>query len=82
VSQRQYYQASIELLDFIEKLDGSYEQFARQAGCSGRTIARLRAGGRVNRKTVNSVVNSAQSQGFSLSRELAFLPIKGDVTNV
>lgn len=79
--KQKYYQATRALLEFLEQLDGSYEQFARKSGCSARTIARLRNGGRINRETMNGVMKSAQAKGLKLSREKAFVPMEEGENN-
>lgn len=81
MTTKHYYRANIVLTEFLESIDGSYEQFARQAGCSARTLARLRGGGRVDRKTVNGVMKSAQALGLTASKEECFELIKEDGQN-
>lgn len=81
MTTKHYYRAKSVLTQFLENLDGSYEQFARQAGCSARTLARLRGGGRVDRKTVNGVLKSVQALGLTASREECFEPIEGSGQN-
>lgn len=76
--QIHYYKATRVLLEFLESIDGSYERFAREVGCSSKTIARLRNGKRVSRDTMNSVLKTAQSQGFKGSKEGAFVTTQGD----
>lgn len=69
---KQYYMATEPLLIFLNNIDGSYEQFARDTGLSARTIARLRNRQRINRETANRVFKTACSFGFSGIKEIAF----------
>ncbi|MDX8400003.1 MAG: hypothetical protein R8K20_07115 [Gallionellaceae bacterium] len=73
VHNKEYYLASPELSLFIRDLDGSYEEFARQSGLSGRTIARMRKGERINRNTANKILKAAFTLGFKQDRENALL---------
>lgn len=77
MTNKHYYQATEVLRRFLDQLDGSYEQFARQVGCSARTIARMRKSGRVNRQTVNSAMKALSAHGFKGSRDDAFELIQG-----